>query len=45
MTPDNGFYYHLAYGIAGAVYLGYVGVLVRRRARARPELEALSRGR
>ena len=43
--PDNAFYYHVAYGVAGVVYLGYVLILVRRRARARRELEVLRRER
>ena len=43
MTPDNAFYYHAAYVVAGAVYLGYVAILLRRRARARRELAELER--
>ena len=41
--PDNAFYFHMAYGAAAVVYLGYVAVLVRRRARTRRELAELQR--
>lgn len=43
MTPDNAYYFHLAYALAGVVYLGYVGILLRRRARSRRELAELQR--
>lgn len=39
MTPDNAFYYHVAYGVVGALYLGYALLLMRRRARVRRALE------
>jgi hypothetical protein len=38
--PDNAGYYHAAYVVAAVVYLGYVLLLVRRRARARRALGA-----
>ena len=40
MPPDNAAYFHAAYALAAFVYLGYVTLLVRRRARARRALDA-----
>ncbi|GLC24379.1 hypothetical protein [Roseisolibacter agri] len=39
MPPDNAGYFHAAYVVVGAVYLGYALLLMRRRARVRRALE------
>ena len=39
MPPDNAGYYHAAYVVVGALYLGYALLLMRRRARVRRLLE------
>lgn len=38
--PDNGSYFHAAYGLVLAVYVGYALLLMRRRARVRRALDA-----
>jgi hypothetical protein len=40
MPPDNAGYFHAAYAIVALIYGGYAALLLRRRARARRELQA-----
>ena len=43
MTPDNAFYYHAAYTIAGVVYGAYIVSLVARARRVRERQEQLAK--
>ena len=36
--PDNSFFYHAAYAVATAIYVGYAIVLAARRKKARSRL-------
>ena len=40
--PDNASYMHAAYAVAAVAYLGYALLLVRRRARTRAALRAIT---